>query len=163
MWEGHMKNDFENGMYVSVAMDYIMWKLTSIGKNKDYIVAEVAKSQYEANGTPPEVTQIRLDMALTYNLFTMGESGYQLYSKGSPAVKKAFTNMMKKINKPKTLFRGDRSSMTPEKVFEKGFTPKGTEDDLLQHASSNTTAGDFLNSVRIADRACFLNLNTMIS
>lgn len=146
MWEGHMKNDLENGMYVSVAMDYIMWKLTSIGKNKDYIVAEVAKSQYEANGTPPEVTKTGLDMALTYNLFTIGESGYQLYSKGTPAVKKALTNMLKEVNNPKTLFRGDRSSMTPEKAFKEGFTPKGTGDDLLQHTSSNTTAGDFIST-----------------
>jgi hypothetical protein len=45
-----------------------------------------------------------------------------------------------------TVYRGERSSMTPEKVFQNGFTPKGSYDDLLAHVTSNTTAGNFVSS-----------------
>jgi hypothetical protein len=45
-----------------------------------------------------------------------------------------------------TVYRGDRSSMNPEKVFKEGFTPKGTGDDLLGHVSSNTTPGNYIST-----------------
>jgi RHS repeat-associated protein len=45
-----------------------------------------------------------------------------------------------------TLFRGERSSVTPEVVFEKGFVPKGTHYDLGQHVTSNSTAGNFIST-----------------
>jgi RHS repeat-associated protein len=44
------------------------------------------------------------------------------------------------------VYRGERSSMTPDKVFQNGFTPKGSHDDLLAHVTSNTTAGNFVSS-----------------
>lgn len=43
------------------------------------------------------------------------------------------------MEQSKVLYRGDRSTVTPEDVFNNGFTPKGTEDDLLAHVSSNST------------------------
>ncbi len=46
----------------------------------------------------------------------------------------------------KIVFRGERSSMDPSKVFEQGFQPKGTHSDLLQHVSSNTTPGNFIST-----------------
>ena len=44
------------------------------------------------------------------------------------------------------LFRGERSSMTPERAFTEGFKPKGTHNDLLLHTTSNTTPGNFVSS-----------------
>lgn len=44
------------------------------------------------------------------------------------------------------LYRGERSSMTPEIVFDQGFLPKGTHDDALLHTQSNATAGNFVSS-----------------
>jgi len=45
-----------------------------------------------------------------------------------------------------TVFRGERSSMTPSKAFEQGFQPKGTHNDLLKHVTSNTTPGNFVST-----------------
>ena len=36
----------------------------------------------------------------------------------------------KGTGKAKTLFRGERSSMTLEKAFKEGFTPKGVHNNL---------------------------------
>ena len=44
------------------------------------------------------------------------------------------------------LFRGDRSTATPDIVFEQGFIPKGTNNNLEQHVTSNTTAGNFIST-----------------
>ena len=44
------------------------------------------------------------------------------------------------------LFRGERSSMSPDKAFTEGFKPKGTHNDLLLHTTSNTTPGNFVSS-----------------
>jgi len=44
------------------------------------------------------------------------------------------------------LFRGDRSTVSPDVVFNEGFKPKGTHNDLTLHTTSNTTAGNFVSS-----------------
>ena len=44
------------------------------------------------------------------------------------------------------MFRGDRSSVTPEVAFKEGFTPKGSGNDLLAHTTSNTTPGNFVST-----------------
>ena len=46
----------------------------------------------------------------------------------------------------KTLFRGERSTVTPEVVFEQGFKSKGTHTNLEQHVTSNATAGNFIST-----------------
>lgn len=38
---------------------------------------------------------------------------------------------------PSTVFRGERSSVTPDDVFANGISPKGDNMDLLAHASAN--------------------------
>lgn len=48
--------------------------------------------------------------------------------------------------KPKTLYRGERSSVTPDDVFQNGISPKGTHNDALLHTQSNTTAGNFVST-----------------
>lgn len=45
-----------------------------------------------------------------------------------------------------TLYRGDRSSVTPDDVLANGFKPKGTHDDPLLHTSSNANAGNFVST-----------------
>lgn len=45
-----------------------------------------------------------------------------------------------------TLFRGERSSVSPDVTFKQGFTPKGTHNNLEQHVTSNTTAGNFIST-----------------
>ncbi|MCT4686381.1 hypothetical protein [Vallitalea sp.] len=67
-WEWYMREDLEKGAYTSVAMDYVMWKLTQLGQRKDYITSHIAKAEYETNGTSPEVTKTALDSAITYNV-----------------------------------------------------------------------------------------------
>lgn len=47
---------------------------------------------------------------------------------------------------PKTLFRGERSTVSPDVVFENGFTPKGTHNNAFLHTKSNTTAGNFIST-----------------
>lgn len=49
-------------------------------------------------------------------------------------------------SQPKTLYRGERSSVTPDNVFNNGFSPKGTHNDALLHTQSNTTAGNFVST-----------------
>jgi hypothetical protein len=44
------------------------------------------------------------------------------------------------------VFRGERSSNNPSKIFDEGFKSKGTHNDLLLHITSNTTAGNFVSS-----------------
>jgi hypothetical protein len=46
----------------------------------------------------------------------------------------------------KTLFRGERSSMTPDMVFKNGFISKGSGDNSLAHITSNTTPGNFVST-----------------
>ncbi len=46
----------------------------------------------------------------------------------------------------KSLFRGERSSVTPDITFEQGLLPKGTHGNLEQHITSNTTAGNFIST-----------------
>lgn len=43
-------------------------------------------------------------------------------------------------------YRGDRSSVTPDNVFNEGITPKGTHNDVSLHTKSNTTPGNFISS-----------------
>ena len=45
-----------------------------------------------------------------------------------------------------TLYRGDRSTVTPEVVFDSGFKPKGTSSNLKNHLNSNTTAENFVST-----------------
>jgi hypothetical protein len=45
-----------------------------------------------------------------------------------------------------TLFRGERSSVSPDVAFKKGFTSKGTHNNVEQHVTSNTTAGNFIST-----------------
>ena len=45
-----------------------------------------------------------------------------------------------------TVYRGDRSSVTPDDVFNNGFSPKGEHNDPLLHTSSNATAGNFVST-----------------
>ena len=87
MWEQHMKNDLEENAYGTFIMDYVMWKLTAMENNKDYVVAVVAQSEYETYGTPPEVTKTALETALTYDFFLIGESGVKVFSKGSKVLR----------------------------------------------------------------------------
>ena len=87
MWEQHMKNDLEENAYGTFIMDYVMWKLTAMENNKDYVVAVLAQSEYETYGTPPEVTKTALDTALTYDFFLIGESGVKVFSKGSKVLR----------------------------------------------------------------------------
>ena len=58
-----------------------------------------------------------------------------------------------RIGEKVTLYRGDRSSVTPDIVFNNGFTPKGTHDDPLLHTMSNTTAGNFVSTTASKDIA----------
>lgn len=44
------------------------------------------------------------------------------------------------------VYRGDRSSVKPNEVFEKGITPKGTHNNVLLHTKSCTTPGNFVSS-----------------
>ncbi|MCO8200131.1 enterotoxin A family protein [Streptococcus suis] len=45
-----------------------------------------------------------------------------------------------------TLYRGERSTVSPDIVFDLGFKPKGTSGDLRNHLTSNTTAGNFVST-----------------
>jgi len=53
---------------------------------------------------------------------------------------------IEEMPKTRTLFRGERSSVDPDVAFEQGFKPKGTHNNLEQHVTSNTTAGDFIST-----------------
>lgn len=44
------------------------------------------------------------------------------------------------------MYRGDRSSVKPDDVFENGFSPKGTHNDPLLHTSGNSNAGNFVST-----------------
>ncbi|WP_214482933.1 enterotoxin A family protein [Bacillus sp. SM2101] len=44
------------------------------------------------------------------------------------------------------MYRGERSSITPERAFSEGFTPKGSHSNLEDHLLSNTTAGNFVST-----------------
>lgn len=46
----------------------------------------------------------------------------------------------------KIVYIGEWSTVSPEVVFQNGFTPKGTHNDALLHTKSNTTAGDFIST-----------------
>jgi RHS repeat-associated protein len=51
------------------------------------------------------------------------------------------------------LYRGERSSATPDKVFADGIAPKGTNTDLLAHCSSNTAGSHFVSTSSSKDIA----------
>ena len=63
------------------------------------------------------------------------------------------TQVAKSSNNVQRVYRGERSSMTPEKVFTNGFKPKGTGNDLLAHTTSNTTPGNFVSTSQSRDIA----------
>ncbi len=56
-------------------------------------------------------------------------------------------------NKTKTLYRGDKSSQSPDIVFNSGIKPKGTHNDPLLHTKSNSTAGNFVSTSESFDIA----------
>lgn len=66
------------------------------------------------------------------------------------AISKGVSKLLAKANQSiingKTLYRGDRASVTPETVFKNGFSPKGTHNDALLHTKSNSTAGNFVST-----------------
>lgn len=45
------------------------------------------------------------------------------------------------------------SSVTPDQVFQNGFTPKGEHNNLLQHVTSNTTPGNYISTSQSFDIA----------
>ncbi len=51
------------------------------------------------------------------------------------------------------LYRGERSSVPPEKVFTEGFSPKGTNTSLLEHTRTNTAASIFVSTSESLDIA----------
>ena len=69
-------------------------------------------------------------------------SGYMSLCPGG----KTFPGNGDRENEVRTLYRGDRASVTPDDVFQNGFKPKGTHDDALLHTESNTTAGNFVST-----------------
>ena len=44
------------------------------------------------------------------------------------------------------VYRGDKPSVKPNEVFDKGITPKGTHYNVLLHTKSNTIRGNFVSS-----------------
>ncbi len=56
-------------------------------------------------------------------------------------------------NTVRTLYRGERSTVTPEIVFEEGFIPKGEHNDVLLHTQSNTSAGNFISTSSSFEKA----------
>lgn len=59
-----------------------------------------------------------------------------------------------------TLFRGERSSRTPVKVFEEGLPPKGTNADLEAHVAANLKDSNFIaTSIRPAIAKGFAGKN----
>lgn len=63
------------------------------------------------------------------------------------------TKTINGVKNSKTLYRGERSTVTPEQVFDKGFNPKGTGDDLLAHTRSNSTPGNYVSTTSEIDIA----------
>ena len=68
-------------------------------------------------------------------------------------VGRAGLNQLDHAAELQTVFRGDRSSMPPEKVFNSGFSPKGTNTDLVAHTSSNTAKSNFISTSQSVDIA----------
>lgn len=61
---------------------------------------------------------------------------------------------------PRTVFRGERSSRTPVKVFEEGIPPKGTNADLEAHVAANLKDSNFVaTSIRPAIAKGFAGKN----
>ena len=121
MWEQHMKNDLEENAYGTFIMDYVMWKLTAMENNKDYVVAVVAQSEYETYGTPPEVTKTALETALTYDFFLVGKSGVKVFSKGSKVLRfhneetgEAVDNLLPNL---------DNAMINPKKLTDYALNP----------------------------------------
>ena len=46
----------------------------------------------------------------------------------------------------KVLFRGDKTSVAPDEVFQNGFKPRGTHNNALLHTKSNNTVGNFVST-----------------
>jgi hypothetical protein len=61
---------------------------------------------------------------------------------------------------PQTVFRGERSSRTPVKVFEEGIPAKGTNADLEAHVAANLKDSNFVaTSIRPAIAKGFAGKN----
>jgi hypothetical protein len=61
---------------------------------------------------------------------------------------------------PQTVFRGERSSRTPVKVFEEGIPAKGTNADLEAHVAANLKDSNFVaTSIRPAIAKAFAGKN----
>ncbi|GKX30778.1 hypothetical protein SH1V18_32580 [Vallitalea longa] len=143
MWEQHMRNDLKEHAYGTIIMDYIMWKLTSISKSKDYIVGVVSKSQYESNGTPPEITQAALNSALTYDLFILGQSGIKLFNKNSKSVITKETSKAEAENVAD--FEKLRSSLAADEIVDADRVSTALSKSDPSHLS-----GSFLTKEQIA-------------
>ena len=67
--------------------------------------------------------------------------GVNLYSfSGAP------TTSVDPLGLDADLYRGERSSATPDKVFTQGIAPKGTNTDLLSHCKTNTAESHYVST-----------------
>lgn len=91
------------------------------------------------------------DLDEIVNGIFLAELAYANSLSQTPSVNNSSTgnsggNTTKGNGETKILYRGDKASVTPDKVFGNGFTPKGTHSDALLHTKSNATAGNFIST-----------------
>ena len=115
---------------------------------EDGTAGTVEKAKHVALNSPVTVYNFEVE---DFHTYYVSEQKVLVHNTCAATVKN--TQVAKSGNNVQRVYRGDRSSMTPEKVFTNGFKPKGTGNDLLAHTTSNTTPGNFVSTSKSRDIA----------
>ena len=115
---------------------------------EDGTTGTVEKAKHAALDTQVTVYNFEVE---DFHTYYVSEQKVLVHNTCAMTVKN--TQVAKSSNNVQRVYRGDRSSMTPEKVFTNGFKPKGTGNDLLAHTTSNTTPGNFVSTSKSRDIA----------
>ncbi len=115
---------------------------------EDGTTGTVEKTKHVALDTPVTVYNFEVE---DFHTYYVSEQKVLVHNTCAATAKN--TQVAKSSNNVQRVYRGDRSSMTPEKVFTNGFKPKGTGNDLLAHTTSNTTPGNFVSTSKSRDIA----------
>jgi hypothetical protein len=93
---------------------------------------------YDGETARPLVSREEVGVVFDLTVGYVGDAIAESGVRGLSAINRA--------SKAKVLYRGERSTMSPDVVFENGFAPKGRHNDALLHTKSNTTAGNFIST-----------------
>ena len=110
----------------------------------------VAKGAKVASGTGAAAKEAKGATEAAKSAETVVEATKEAGATSRAAIVAKTETVVESANKSgsniKVLFRGDKTSVAPDEVFQNGFKPRGTHNNALLHTKSNNTVGNFVST-----------------